>query len=408
MNCAVCHVGTVKITEGADPQKIYGTEPSYVTSQKQRVIIPGMPANSVELIAYFQFLFACAADGDYTPNNVMAHINSKTKLGPVDKLFYRRAVPVVRQFLLLRKKQLAYAYENPPDGPGRVDTFNPYKSIVFGFPADHSLGASDFPSIWNQRPREGMQLHWDGNNTSVFNRNISASLGAGATPVSLDMSRMLRTAAWIGAPDPHRPPSESAVMQERLNPVPHVGEMQIPKYPFPIDEDLATRGAPIYEKYCASCHSFTGKHVGKVVPYEQIDTDRHRLDSYTQALSDNQNTLGAGTWWRFRYFRKTDGYANAPLDGIWARAPYLHNGSVPTLRDLLNVDAERPQVFYRGDDEYDPINVGFRTDRAVTDEGKKLFKFDTTCAPNGNSGHYFGTKLTDDEKTWLVEYMKKL
>ena len=56
-------------------------------------------------------------------------------------------------------------------------------------------------------------------------------------------------------------------------------------------------------------------------------TDRARLDSYTEALRANQNTLGSGKWWRFTHFRKTNGYANAPLDGVWARAPFLHNGS---------------------------------------------------------------------------------
>ena len=47
------------------------------------------------------------------------------------------------------------------------------------------------------------------------------------------------------------------------------------------------------------------------------------------------NTIGTGKPWKFSHFRKTDGYANMPLDGVWLRAPYLHNGSVPTLRALL-------------------------------------------------------------------------
>ncbi len=58
-----------------------------------------------------------------------------------------------------------------------------------------------------------------------------------------------------------------------------------------------------------------------------------------------------GSWeYRFKHFRKTDGYADHPLDGVWARAPYLHNGSVPTLRDLMDAPAERPDTFYRGHD----------------------------------------------------------
>ena len=76
------------------------------------------------------------------------------------------------------------------------------------------------------------------------------------------------------------------------------------------------------------------------------------------------NTIGAGRPWQFSHFRKTNGYAAMPLDGIWLRAPYLHNGSVPTLRALLFLD-ERPARFYRAYDVYDWRAVGFaqRADR---------------------------------------------
>ena len=64
---------------------------------------------------------------------------------------------------------------------------------------------------------------------------------------------------------------------------------------------------------------------------------------------------------KFDAYRKTNGYSNTPLDGVWARAPYLHNGSVPTLWDLLEPVEKRPAEFYTGYDVYDPKNVGFVT-----------------------------------------------
>src|SRR3546814_17353322 len=75
-----------------------------------------------------------------------------------------------------------------------------------------------------------------------------------------------------------------------------------------------------------------------------------------------------------------------PLDGLWLRAPYLHNGSVPTLRDLLKPAAARPKAFWRGDDVYDPVNVGFVTNVPAR-EGVEFFRYDTTVPGNSNAGH---------------------
>jgi hypothetical protein len=65
--------------------------------------------------------------------------------------------------------------------------------------------------------------------------------------------------------------------------------------------------------------------------HRRVRTDRHRLDSYTSVFALNQYGLFPGFEVPFHRFRKTHGYANQPLDGIWLRGPYLHNGSVPTL-----------------------------------------------------------------------------
>lgn len=452
LNCAVCHVGTVQGdagTEGFNAHSIYGKPARYVKDSAkpnqnadyvQRAIVLGMPAATVDLQGYFEFLFACAGDPRFTPDNVLSYIEQRTRLGPLEKYFYRRAVPELRNALLLRKKQLSYFKQIPRFGPGRVDTFGPYKTMVFGFSYDGACGTADFPSLWNQGPRAGMQLHWDGNNTSVFERNISASLGAGATPTSLDMLRMLRVARWIGSPRPKAAPEGSAGTSEWKRD--DIRELPIPSYPFPIDRELADRGREHYMRKCAACHDFDGKRIGRVKQLDPDDvnaTDRERLDSYTVEISVNQNTLGAGHWWRFRSFRKTNGYVNAPLDGIWARGPYLHNGSVPTLRDLLNKASERPKYFFRGDDRYDTKNVGFRSHaaeakRAVeqirqigsgppptgeklavlvnqrfpinSTDGRRLFFMDTTLRGNGNHGHEYGTELKPEEKDALLEFLK--
>jgi hypothetical protein len=103
---------------------------------------------------------------------------------------------------------------------------------------------------------------------------------------------------------------------------------------------------------------------------------------------------------------KLEGYQSPPLDGIWMRAPYLHNGSVPTLNDLLTTTEQRPKVFFRGYDVYDPVKVGFITDGFDT---KRLgWKHDTAERGNGNQGHLYGTTLSNTEKRSLIEYLKTL
>lgn len=253
------------------------------------------------------------------------------------------------------------------------------------------MGVADFPSLWNQKIREGLDLHWDGNNNSVQERNISAALGAGATPVTLDRPAMKRIENWIY--DELLAPKYKDYMGENT-----------------IDKVRADKGKLTYQERCAECHDRSGNEKLPVIPLKQIGTDPERFWSYTPELMSQQYTLGTGQPWRLKRFRKTNGYASMPLDGIWARAPYLHNGSVPTLWDLLKDPKDRPQKFWRGYDVYDSQNVGFISDRRAERGGGTFF--DTSRRGNGNEGHsgwsYGTTGLTEDQKRDLLEYVKSL
>src|SRR4029453_6237866 len=125
----------------------------------------------------------------------------------------------------------AWFDKRPPQGPGRVDTFNPYKAMFAAqthFDSDDTVGTADLPSLWNQRMRQGMWLHWDGNNNSVDERNKSAAIGGRAAPDSRDFNAAGPIPDWI----------------LDLNP---------PKYPAArINTTLAAAGAPIYRANCAS------------------------------------------------------------------------------------------------------------------------------------------------------------
>ncbi|HTT21863.1 MAG TPA: hypothetical protein VMG82_23240 [Candidatus Sulfotelmatobacter sp.] len=400
LNCAVCHTSTVRDAPGAAPR-----------------IVPGMPAHTFDLGSWGKFLTTIPKDQKFTPQRLLDQI-SKMQDDPhrrVDKpdlinrlIFRYLAAYLMRDQLLILGQRLSFINKDSW-GPGRVDTFNAPKALL-NFPMEkyadpkELIGNVDFPSIWYQGPRKGMQLHWDGNNTSVDERNLSAAFGTGAYPPTLDVDRVLRTAKWLETAKP-------------------------PVYPYPINGSLAAQGQHVYQEYCIRCHGTreppfrheppqANELVGTVVPIEKIGTDRWRLDSYTWVLAVNQSTLYAGyekDWGfdppypqRFTHFRKQSGYANSPLDGIWLRAPYLHNGSVENLWELLKPEKDRVGSFYRGNDVYDPKNVGFVSTISEQD-GRKFFLLDTRQPGNGNGGHTgpaYGTELPDQEKWALIEYLK--
>jgi len=382
VNCAVCHTSTVRKAPDAPPQ-----------------LVVGMPAALFDMQAFETFFFKCAADPKFSTEYLIPEIQRLgAGLDLLDReVVYPVAIAIMRDRVLALKGRFEWVFEQQPWGPGRVDTFNSAK-VIFNFPM-HLLdpkefdAPADFPSIWLQRPRReprAMELHWDGNNTDMTERNKSAAFGTGTTPPTIDLPRIKRVEDWILGAEP-----------------PAFGKL------FPIDQALAARGAPIYKEYCASCHGasgrdFRGERVGYVTPIAQIGTDRRRLDSYTYTLAVNQATLYAGYPWRFATFHKTYGYANMPLDGLWLRAPYLHNGSVPSLFDLLQPASRRPAVFYRGNDVFDPLKVGFVSDQPETD-GRKFFRYDTRQPGNGNGGHEgraYGTELPEADKAALVEFLK--
>lgn len=367
LNCATCHTGTLR-------EEVRGP----------RRVILGMPAHQMDLQGYARFLSACADDARFNAGTLIGAIR---KIDPSfswwGRLTYRLfVIPVVRKRIRQRTADNAWFDRRPPQGPGRVDTFNPYKRLLgLDLDTDDTIGTADLPSLWNQRIRRGLWLHWDGNNDTVEERNKSAAIGAGATPKSLDVAALKRVEDWIL-------------------------DLRPPEYPRQrIRADVAARGRDAYRDACARCHDPGAPDVGQVDEIDRIGTDPERLHSFTAELAKRMNTIGRGYPWQFTRFRKTNGYANMPLDGVWLRAPYLHNGSVPTLRALLFPD-ERPAVFVRAYDVYDWENVGFVS--AGPDAEKEGVRFDTSLRGNGNGGHQYGADLPADVRLAIIEYLKTL
>lgn len=192
-----------------------------------------------------------------------------------------------------------------------------------------------------------------------------------------------------------------------------------PPYPFPIDRPTAERGRMVFEEHCARCHGTYGPdgvYPNKIIALETIGTDPARAEGMGLPLVRHYNS----TWFGADYpvDERMTGYQAPPLDGIWATAPYLHNGSVPTLRALLDSTA-RPARFKRpastGFEHYDPVNVGWKFETVPPGRPPQPFSpeaaqriFDAARFGLGNQGHTFGDALEDEERTAVIEYLKTL
>lgn len=365
INCAFCHTGRVRTSPSAAPT----------------IVLAGA-SHQFDPQAYSRFLDAAAADPRFNAADMMAEIGKLTTLSWLDSATYRFLfIPAVKRGLLEHADNFKWMNSRPPWGPGRIDPQNPFKFTTLKQPVDDTIGNSDMPPLWNMKARRNMALHWDGMNTVFREVVLSSGLGNGATTRSLDVAALDRLAAWFE-------------------------EVQPPPFPFPIDAALAQQGSAVFSSTCASCHAAGGARTGQVIPIEEVGTDRHRVDTWTVKSAAAFNDLSRGQPWAFTHFRKTDGMATSLLDGLWLRGPYLHNGSVPTLADLLAPAAERPKKFYRGYDVIDPVGVGFVSQGAEAQQSG--FEYDVTLPGNGNAGHEYGTSLTAEQKQALVEFMKTL
>jgi len=362
-NCALCHTSSYRTAADAPQQ-----------------VILGGPAHELDLQAFQWFLYDCAASPAFTVDNLMTKIEAKHQLGWFEKQVYRLAIlPFAKSGLAVQRAAYQWQKSRPRQGRGRTDTFNPTKIVVYHQPDDGSIGTVDLPAIWNQRARVGLYLHWDGNNNAITERNYAAAMAVGASPYSVIEANFQRVTQFVlGLPPP--------------------------RFPFAVDTAAASRGWIVYQEQCAGCHAFGSEKVGTVTSIAEIGTDRHRLDSFTPALVATFHTIDEGPF-VFNAYRKTDGYSNLPIDGTWARAPYLHNGSVATLADLLSPVDQRTRKFLRGSNLYDAERMGWTVDPPANGPG---FEQDAAVQGNGNAGHTYGVDLTAEQKRDLLEYLKTL
>ena len=187
--------------------------------------------------------------------------------------------------------------------------------------------------------------------------------------------------------------------------------LQPPPIPDAIDQTLADQGQVLFEDSCAMCHGTYGDeptYPGELVGVDEIGTDPSLALQPTDILRFvdwfNESWYGETA-----QLAPTGAYIAPPLDGIWATAPYLHNGSVPDLASLL--DSSLRPTYWRRSTTYDTTVVGWRS--TTLDEGKDEASdptrvIDTTLPGWSNAGHIYGDELDAEQRAAVLEYLKTL
>ena len=192
----------------------------------------------------------------------------------------------------------------------------------------------------------------------------------------------------------------------------YIKSLPSPIYKGTIDQQKASEGKAIYEVNCSRCYGSSNDkndYPNLLVSLESIGTDPALVSTnyaYSQLLDWYNNSWFSKAPFAAKLIAKK-GYIAPPLDGIWATAPYLHNGSVPTLEDLLN-SSQRPKIWKRSfnSTDYDTKKVGWNYSTPLTKTDNQTY--DTSLKGYGNHGHFYGDKLSVSERTALIEYLKSL
>jgi hypothetical protein len=338
-----------------------------------------------------------------------------------------------------------------PWGPGRLDAMgmivNRLAGLDIGPPPTHIIASNikradapvRYPFLWNADKQACTQwLGFARNDNDLFRtaRNIGQVLGVFADFRAARDPSTTELDWWAYNSVNLRGLGEAEILMSRIGP---------PRWPFEVDRDLAAEGAEIYKATCNSCHESNPGPVPWETPIRNVGTDMRAMqllkrrvstgvlaDSIVQPpFSKEDNAIsvlyGAVTGMLLslpampheehsqtlpQAHTAADcagkiGYEAKVLHGVWGAAPYLHNGSVPTLADLLKPASERPMTFEVGP-AYDPIRVGLAAKQVGDDTTFNATGCNDPASGHSNCGHEYGINLEATDKAALLEYLKTL
>lgn len=193
----------------------------------------------------------------------------------------------------------------------------------------------------------------------------------------------------------------------------YIASITPPAYTRAIDRQLAQQGQTVFEETCSECHGTYGdggSYPNRVLPVDEIGTDPWLASDDSFYHGPFPKWLEQSFYGEISQLTPEKGYIAPPLDGIWSSAPYLHNGSVPTVRAVL--DSESRPNYWRRSENYDYDNLGWKYEvtppQGEVPEDQRGTIYDTGNKGYSNTGHEFGDDLSDDERNAVIEYLKTL
>ena len=401
VTCAACHTARVRKDDDS------------------LLVVDGAPANSVDVAGFSEAMYKQSQtffqDEEIAAKKLVALMDAKPKgwfyndksvAGVAKEEVQRGIVKILaRPLIKLLKTQLvdqlakqqayAKAVYNTPESPklnapffaGNGGMSDAMGSVVYMFLPEALFPKTppivDPMSVWAQKKRKVGQ--WNGDLGSHLHRTLLASLLIVGDAKKLDLNKNYDVNEFIG-------------------------EWAPPPYPFEIDYSAASRGKILYETYCEKCHT---KDYDNSKIWPEVKTQESRLRVFNEKSAElvkqdlrtacpphsvllrkfkpiQPCKLPENETFRTQTKEGEYGYIAANHEGLWAKAPYLHNGSVPTLYHLL-VPSMRPKKFVRGSLSYDKVKIGFQWDVQKFEELKALDKaayiYNTELEVFSNQGH---------------------
>lgn len=425
--CAACHTGQINYTDPNDGQlkafRVDGGASLHALDKYRLVLVASIIKTHKNPARFDRFAKRILGENasEEARNKLQEALRNAVKTG--------------------LKNGLTEAFEHTypvEEGYGRLDALQRISNTVFGYDLENmdnlrpGSGPVSYPHVWDIWRLDWVQ--WNGSVRQPMARNVGEALGVFAKLNLTEKDKLFESTV---------PVRNLYAIEETLK------KLHPPQWPedvWPLDQQKVAQGKELFEKHCVSCHGvkvIKGTQEWRVtmLPYTTIGTDRttaenfinYRVDASAiggpkeadqafglqfmteKVMKDRYKREGVTAaekplldgFGRTNVVRAPCGYKARPLHGVWATAPFLHNGSVPNLYELLSPQDERSTRFDVGSYMFDPVKVGYVT------RVPNGTVYDTTKQGSSNLGHMFdnvtgsiGPRLTEEERYAIIEFIK--